>query len=482
MQSAAAIGFLEAVASQRAYAAEPRKLNIVRRTIEVDGRAASKYAILGSGGVSGIVLEPGERFMVDVQNNTGDPTIIHWHGLTPPWKQDGVPDLPLPLMKPTSNRSFDFEAPRAGTNWMHAHTLQEQDLLAAPLIVRNSDASEADEQEVVVLLHDFSFKTAEEIFAGLNPGGTGMAHSAGPSVATMDTMAPMGHGAMAGSNSAEMDAAMQGMVASGMDLNDVEYDAYLANDRTLNDPEIVRTERGGRVRLRIINAASATVFTTDLGDLEGDLIAVDGVDIVPLRGRRFPVSMGQRLDIRLQMPPQEKAQPILFLREGARERTGIVLAPPNAVVSRLPTKGASPTPAMTLALEALLVALEPLPIEKADRGFEITLVGDMQTYSWQLPGLQVPIVVRAGERVEITFSNKSMMAHPMHLHGHHFQVVAIDGQRFPGAVRDTIHIPPSKAVTIAFDAENPGKWPIHCHHAYHMAAGMIGYLYYEGVA
>lgn len=275
---------------------------------------------------------------------------------------------------------------------------------------------------------------------------------------------------------------MQGMVASGMDLNDVEYDAYLANDRTLNDPEIVRTERGGRVRLRIINAASATVFTTDLGDLEGDLIAVDGVDIVPLRGRRFPVSMGQRLDIRLQMPPQEKAQPILFLREGARERTGIVLAPPNAVVSRLPTKGASPTPAMTLALEALLVALEPLPIEKADRGFEITLVGDMQTYSWQLPGLQVPIVVRAGERVEITFSNKSMMAHPMHLHGHHFQVVAIDGQRFPGAVRDTIHIPPSKAVTIAFDAENPGKWPIHCHHAYHMAAGMIGYLYYEGVA
>ena len=59
-----------------------------------------------------------------------------------------------------------------------------------------------------------------------------------------------------------------------MDLNDIDYDAYLAND-----PEIVRVESGGRVRLRIINGATATVFTIDTGEVEATLIAVDGKDV-----------------------------------------------------------------------------------------------------------------------------------------------------------------------------------------------------------
>lgn len=387
-------------------------------------------------------------------------------------------------MPPGVTRSFDFPALQAGTNWMHAHTLQEQDLLAAPLIVRDFKAIAADEQQVIILLHDSSFKTGEEIFAALKPAGWGMAHSASPlgaSGAPMDSMASMGRGAMAESNTSGMGAAMQGMPTGSMDLNDFEYDAYLANDRTLNDPEVVRTERGGRIRLRIINAASATVFITDLGDLKGELIAVDGMDIIPLRGQLFPVAMGQRLDICLQLPPQEVAQPILFLREGASQRSGIVLAPPNASVARLPTT-ASAALTMTLDLEAHLVARTPLHERKPDRSLEIGLIGDMQTYSWQLQRLLEPILVREGERVEIIYSNRSRMAHPMHVHAHHFEVVAINGKRLPGAIRDTIHLPPSTSVTIAFDADNPGKWPIDRHHAYHMAAGMLGYLHYEGVA
>jgi FtsP/CotA-like multicopper oxidase with cupredoxin domain len=81
--------------------------------------------------------------------------------------------------------------------------------------------------------------------------------------------------------------------------------------------------------------------------------------------------------------------------------------------------------------------------------------------------------VRAGERVEITFNDQTTMAHPMHLHGHHFQVVAINGERFSGAMRDTVLVPARGSVTIAFDATNPGKWALHCHHLYHMAGGMM---------
>jgi FtsP/CotA-like multicopper oxidase with cupredoxin domain len=74
-----------------------------------------------------------------------------------------------------------------------------------------------------------------------------------------------------------------------------------------------------------------------------------------------------------------------------------------------------------------------------------------------------------------------MMAHPMHLHGHRFQVVGIDGMRYAGPVRDTVLVPPRATVTIAFDADNPGRWAFHCHHLYHMVAGMMGTVSYDGL-
>ena len=91
------------------------------------------------------------------------------------------------------------------------------------------------------------------------------------------------------------------------------------------------------------------------------------------------------------------------------------------------------------------------------------------------------IRVRKGQRVEIEMRNMSMMSHPMHLHGHHFQVVAIDRQRFAGAVRDTVLVPPMHSLTVAIDADNLGKWAFHCHHLDHMAVGMMATFSYDGV-
>ena len=137
---------------------------------------------------------------------------------------------------------------------------------------------------------------------------------------------------------AQMKAGMKpggGMAGMGaMDLNDIAYDAYLANDRTLDDPQVVRVERGGQVRLRIINGAAATAFTIDTGRLSGELIAVDGQDIVPVEGASFPIVMGQRLDIRLTLPKDGGAFPVLALREGANERAGIILATPSAQIAQ----------------------------------------------------------------------------------------------------------------------------------------------------
>jgi FtsP/CotA-like multicopper oxidase with cupredoxin domain len=106
----------------------------------------------------------------------------------------------------------------------------------------------------------------------------------------------------------------------------------------------------------------------------------------------------------------------------------------------------------------------------------------MASYVWTINGRgwdqHQPLEIKHGQRVEVTLMNMSMMAHPMHLHGHHFQIVAIDGQPLAGAVRDVIWIPPMRTVIVAFDASNPGEWAFHCHHLYHMTRGMMTSLKY----
>jgi FtsP/CotA-like multicopper oxidase with cupredoxin domain len=269
---------------------------------------------------------------------------------------------------------------------------------------------------------------------------------------------------------------MSGMSGVGMDLNDIEYDAYLANDRTLQDPEIYRVEAGAVVRLRLINGATATGFWIDLGELDGEVITVDGNPVVAAPGRSFPLGMGQRIDIRIGLPKSAGAWPILARREGAVQRTGFVLATKGGTVRRIDGNGDQPAPALDLAFEAGLRAARP-PVEKhAHRHAALALGGDMAAYVWTIEsqdGQQLPLTVQSGQRVEVTMTNQSMMAHPMHLHGHHFQVVALDGKRMPGAVRDTLWLPPARSATIAFDAGNPGEWAFHCHHLYHMARGMM---------
>lgn len=435
----------------------PKALSILRRTIEVDGKSASVFGLQQADGSTGLRLRAGDAFNVRLSNDTAEGTIIHWHGLTPPWPGDGVPDAPLPLIAAAEERSYDFPVGSPGTHWMHAHTLQEQALLAAPLIVADPGDDGRDEQEVVILLHDFSFKTPEELLAGLTAAAAG---SAGP-------MAGMHHGGMAMSPG-----------AMSMDLNDIEYDAYLANDRTLSDPEIVEVERGGRIRLRIINGATATAFAIDLGELDGELIAVDGQDIVPIAGRRFPMSMGQRIDLRLTLPAEARAFPILALRAGGPQRTGIILRPSGAEVTRIAALGTENGPVLDLQLEAQLRAVKPLAARTPGKSYEMVLFGGMAAYRWGIE-LNQPILADEGDRVEVRMVNMSMMAHPMHLHGHRFQVVAVDGRRFGGAVRDTVLVPPMRSVTIALDADNPGQWAFHCHHLYHMATGMMSTFGYR---
>ena len=449
--------------------AAPTILRLERRNIEVNGRTASVYGIRQPDGTFGITTEVGKPFRVRVENGIDEPSLIHWHGLTPPWRQDGVPGISGPPIPAGGSADYDFPLRFGGTFWMHSHQgLQEQGLMAAPLIIHDQ-RDRPDEQEVVVMLADFSFTPAEQIFENLKKAGS-MAGIAKPTAA------------MASTSSMKM-AAPVSTSQSGPDLNDVKYDAFLANDRTLADPEIVKVEPSGRVLLRIINSSSMSAFHVGLGALEGELIAVDGFAIATLRGREFPVAVAQRLDIRVNLPAGPGAYPVLAQLEGERSRTGIILVAAGAPVSRIPRVGETPSPALTLDLERTLRAQKPLAERKANRVHILNLTGEMAGYVWSINNVvwnkdTPPLAVAEGERVELVFVNQTPMPHPMHLHGHEFQVVEIDGERFPGAVRDTILVTPGRRVVVAFGANNPGWWALHCHLLYHLEAGMFTTIKY----
>jgi FtsP/CotA-like multicopper oxidase with cupredoxin domain len=449
-------------------------LRLERRTIDVNGKPASVFGIRQTNGLYGIRSEKGRAFRVRLENRINEPSLIHWHGLTPPWQQDGVPGISGPAIAPGASADYDFPLPFGGTFWMHSHQgLQEQLLMSAPLII-DDERNRRDQQEIVLMLADFSFTPPAQIFAQLrNRSMPGMATPVAASDPGM-VMAP----------APQPEGAQTSLPSSGAaDLNDVRYDAFLANDRTLADPEVIKVEPGGKVLLRVINGSSMTSYHVDLGQLTGELIAVDGFEIAPMQGRRFPIAAAQRLDIRLALPREPAAHPVLAIVEGRLNQTGIILSAGRTAIGTVPAQIARASPALTLDLESRLRAAAPLPPRKADRVHTINLTGQMNGYIWSINGVPwnknvPPLPVAKGQRVELVMTNQTRMPHPMHLHGHTFQVVEIDGKRFPGARRDTVLVTPGRRVVVAFDANNPGTWAFHCHLLYHLDAGMFTTLRY----
>jgi FtsP/CotA-like multicopper oxidase with cupredoxin domain len=438
------------------------------RSLEVNGKAASLMGLEQANGKQGLSFVVNQPFDVLLENNLPVPTAIHWHGLHPPNNQDGVPGLTQPVIAPNARARYNFPVQPAGTHWMHSHQgLQEAFLLSAPLIVHDPSDEPADEQQIVLFLGDFSFTPPTEIFAKLRkPSGKAMA---------------MG-GSRADGNAAKPKA------MDKPDANDVNYDAYLINDRTLADPEVVQVEKKARVRLRIINGSSGTNFFVSLGDLQGQLIATDGMPVKPVSGSRFPLAIAQRIDLRVQLPG-EGAFPVLAFRENAMEQTGIILATLGAPIGKLPVENATAAGMLTLDLESRLVAAAPLAPRPIDQSYDLRLQGNMALYEWPINGIvfdvehprgqMAQVRVKKGQRIALTFINETGMSHPMHLHGHSFQVIKINGNSLNGALRDTVLVPPKTSVTVAFDANNPGIWYLHCHILWHLAAGMAVLVQYE---
>ena len=124
-----------------------------------------------------------------------------------------------------------------------------------------------------------------------------------------------------------------------------------------------------------------------------------------------------------------------------------------------------------------LVALERNPDVRApSRSMDIHLTGNMERYMWSFDGVKMsepaqPIPFRLGERVRVTLVNDTMMPHPIHLHGHFFELVT--GHGAYGPRKHTVNVPPGGKMSFDVTADAAGDWAFHCHNLYHMAAGMM---------
>ncbi|CAM2779951.1 Multicopper oxidase [Legionella steigerwaltii] len=447
---------------------QPTVLIIKKIPLIVDGKSTEVFKIEQPDGTWGYHGVEGQYFDAIVKNTTTNPTVIHWHGLILPNSEDGVPYVTQPPIPPGGTAHYRFKLRQSGTYWMHSHfDLQIQQLLAAPFIVDNPNKKNK-EHDVVLFLADFSYKKPEAILYQLKNKGTVPLKTMG----SMKQKTPMNAKAMNSS--------------SKPDLNDVTYDAFLTNYHTLSNPEVIPVRSGELVRLRIIDGAAMTNFFINLGQLKGTAIAVDGQPIKEIPGNQFQLAVGQRIDVLIKIPKGEGAYPILAQGAGTQLQTGLVLSTPGASKISVSEKAPTPVGGLNNDQEFKTHSLAPLPVKQPNQTLTVTLDGDMMNYIWKInnqawPNI-TPLSVDKNKRIEIVLINKTGMAHPMHLHGHFFEVTEIDGKPLKnGPMRDTVLVLPRSTVKIQFDTDNPGNWMFHCHMLYHEATGMMTFINYKGI-
>jgi FtsP/CotA-like multicopper oxidase with cupredoxin domain len=474
---------------------EPVRLFVKEVPLKILGKELSVIAIEQADGTQGYSPEKADGFHVEVVNHLKVPTSIHWHGLVLPNLMDGVPFVTQNPIPPGKSFRYDFPLKQSGTYWMHSHYgLQEQVYNSAPLIIWTAEERAKADRQVVIMFSDFSFTPAEQILKGLKRGmqSTGMKERS-PEKKMEATDSGKMSGNMGGSTPSEVVAQkwddhkqrlVRTIIRAPEAEIDVKYDALIANRRTLDDPEIISVVAGESVLLRLIAASSNQNFYVDTGGLEAELMAVDGKPMQPIKGNFFQLGVAQRIDLKVAIPKEGGAFPIIAQGEGTKLLCGVVLTTKGASTPKLSRIASISTAALDNSQEKKLRAIKPLFDRSIDRTLPAALGGNMATYVWTINGAAYPnknsLDIQSGKRVGIVFTNSTNMGHPMHLHGHDFQVVEIDGEKMSGALRDTLMVPPRSEMTVAFDADNVGVWPMHCHLLYHLDTGMFTVVKYEG--
>lgn len=425
------------------------------RLLGADGPQTAVWTYEGTVPGPVIRVRQGNRLRLDVLNGLSQPTSLHPHGIRLPNDQDGVPPLTQAPIAPGARFAQTFAVPDAGTFWYHPHIHSAEQVgrgLSGVLVVEERDPVAVD-RDVVWLLDDWRLDQDGQI--------TG----------------DFGH------------------------FHDLSHAGRWGNVRTVNGrrahTDVVKA--GERVRLRLVNAANARIFALALKGAEGWLMAVDGQPLGRARTLTEPLLLGPGMRADLFVDIAEEGTVVLVDRI---EDTPVPLAMLRTAgtVSGLAGSG---TPDPLPANPVPEPAAEPQVHHRfvlsggAMGGMAGATVGD--TYQdvralarrglfWAINGV-VPmtgeghghgepmVTLARGATAVFALENATAWPHPIHLHGHSFRVISVNGQRPERPeMRDTVLLLPRETADIAFVADNPGDWMFHCHILEHQVSGMNGFV------
>lgn len=452
-------GAIAAAESARPTSGRTRtyRVNARRAQVDLGGRVVDTWAYGDQ--VPGTMLRAtaGDRVRVAFTNELPEETSVHWHGLAIRNDMDGVPHLTSEPVAAGGRFDFDFTVPDPGTYWFHPHSgLQLDRGLYAPFVIDDPSEPGDYDAEWVVVLDDWTDgvgPTPEQIFADLKRGGGSMGG--------MD----MGDGSMGG-------------MGMGGDGGDVRYPLYLVNGRAPTDPDVLRAKAGQRVRIRLINAAADTIFDMALGAHRMTVTHSDGYPVEPAQTGSLRLGMGERYDVVVTL-----GSGVFPLAAQPLGKQGQAVALVRTASGPVPPSGYRPpeldTPPLTV-VDLSAASGSALPARSPDSRQDVALSGSMSGYVWTINGRTYdktrPLTVRQGQMTRLRITNHSMMSHPLHVHGHTFQLGPAGGR---GPRKDTVLVPPMGGLEADLLADNPGRWMVHCHNAYHAEAGMMTRLDYQ---
>ena len=434
----------------------------------------------------------GDELAITVTNRLDQPTSVHWHGIALRNDMDGV-EPATPNIPAGQDFTYRFSVPNAGTYWAHPHVGLEEDVgLYLPVIVDDPTGPGSYDAEWIVVMDDWTDgvgKSPQQLYDALSsqnkptkqnmPGATPATTTTPTTSPTKPTTSnktttttPTG----TTSNGATRMPGMPGKVGNsdllGGDAGDIAYPYYLINGRVPAAATTFSAKPGQRIRIRFINSGSDTAFRVALGGHSMTVTHTDGYPVVPTQVDALLIGMAERYDVIV--TAADGVFPLVASAEGK-----------NAVARALLVTGSGSQPDPQFRPPELTKRVGTLEIFTATTSVNlgaaepnlhlpVVLGGDMAKYVWTINGEVYsktnPLHVRQGQRPTMTFDNPTMMYHPMHLHGHTFQVLKADGT--PGARKDTVIVLPKQKINAVLVADNPGLWMLHCHNTYHAYAGM----------
>ncbi len=473
--------------------------------MNITGTPISKITI--NDGIPGPTLRftEDEDVTINVTNKLDEPTSIHWHGLIVPGEMDGVTSFNgFPGIKPGETFTYHFRVKQTGTYWYHSHTMgQEQDGLYGSIIIapKGGDHIKAD-RDYVVVLSDFSEEESDEIMGNLKKSSDYYSTA-------RRTLADFFHDIKTeGFDKAWKTAKEWGaMRMAQTDLADVTGYTFLVNGKSPQQNWTGLFKPGERVRLRVINASAMSFFDVRIPGLKMNVVQSDGQNIEPVKVDEFRFAPAETYDV-IVMPKDDKAytiaaEPIdrtgfaigtLATAKGMRgeipkqrERASLKMGDMGGMdmsdMEMTPAdmksgwiEAGTPPGDKALSYADLRYAGIQKDQRKPERTIEVHLGGNMERYIWTINDKKFseaePIRLKYGERVRLNFTNDTMMAHPMHLHGMFVQLE--NGQpaaKMPN--KHTVIIPPGQSYSVLLTADAAGEWAFHCHLFYHMMSGMM---------